>query len=162
MKHVLAIALALIVASAQAQTNPNPSRTYGAWTAGLTNGSEFLYAGTANDSGTFLAKYCDVDKSGCFWILGDDVPCNDGVTAPIVANGPEGAMALEIVCKAFGKATLRILTPYDEVERLIGKTGYGVVSMAVPVQSGKFTVFRFNLHVGDLAHTLVVGPPGVL
>jgi type IV secretion system protein VirB4 len=22
------------------------------------------------------------------------------------------------------------------------------------------TVFRFNLHVGDLAHTLVVGPPG--
>lgn len=105
---------------------------------------------TTNDSDNGFGQVCSDDTEGCFWlVLSPKTPCQDGTQIPILANSSSGSISLNALCNGvfeFGKTKYHryIISPYSEVTKIVEESS-GLISFAVPVGSGSFTVMRFDL-----------------
>lgn len=146
MKYLYAIAL--IAASSNSLAE---SAAFGKWRVfGDANGSPPI-ALTSNDSDNAFGQVCADDSEACFWlILSPKTPCKKGDEAPIIANSSNGAVQLVTVCAGIfelsgTKYHQYLLSPFDDIESVVKKSS-GILSFAIPVQAGSFTVMRFDLN----------------
>lgn len=117
----------------------------GAWTTGVTNDGEAVYAATVNDSGNVLGQYCFPGADSCIWFLGMRTACEEGSTYPVLANSDSGAAHISVYCSDQVDAGLYryVFSEFDQIDELVRK---GMrVGFAVPLQSDNFRVVRFDL-----------------
>ena len=91
--------------------------------------------------GTSFGLYCQGDQ--CMFYLHDTLRCQPGSKSPILMSGVGSAAALNMQCAQINGVLFQILEPFNTTLEVV-KRG-GVVSFAVPLQSGSFGVTRFSL-----------------
>lgn len=131
----------------------------GAHAEGLSSGSWQVVGGvngvppialTLNDSGNAYGQVCSNDAEACFWmILSPKTPCKDGDRAPLLANSATGSFSFTAECVGVyeleGKKYHRyVLSPFDDATTMT-TTSSGILSFAMPINGGSFTVMRFDL-----------------
>lgn len=141
------------------------AKDYGEWT--VSESPTYPTAITVNDSGNAFGQGCAEDAEACFWIiLSETTSCQDGVQSPTLINASTGSYPLTAICtgtvKIGGTKYHRfVISPFDEVEKVV-KESSGIIGLAIPLESGLFTVMRFNLsgspaalkHLERLANSL--------
>ncbi len=138
IKYLLCATICTYALHAQADT-------YRHWETGVTENREFVYAGTANESGSVLGQYCTLHEGSCVWILGTASACKDGDQYPVLANSDQGAGQLEVYCgqKLDNGLYQYVFSDFAKIDGLV-KNGLRI-GLALPLQSDNFIVLRFDL-----------------
>lgn len=147
MKIILSIATSIIMAtSAQAQT-----KSYGKWRVITNSLAEPPMALTVNDSDTGFGQVCSDDTDSCFWmILSPSTPCKKDEQTSVLANSSSGAYSFSAYCVGvFNFSGINyhryVISPFVDVESMVNQSS-GILSFAMPVNGGTFTVMRFDLN----------------
>lgn len=141
------IALSAIVFSMSAQAE---SQTFGKWFVIVKNDGSAPLTLTSNDSGNSFGQVCSEEAEGCFWmILSSKTPCKKGEQSPILVNSTTGSTSFTAQCVgAFNTDGTEYhrytLAPFDGANSLVASAS-GILSFAMPVNGGGFTVMRFDL-----------------
>lgn len=131
-------ALSLACASGLAQ-----DRRFGAWSVGLITGGGGVYAGTTNDSNGIFGEFCFKDSATCYWLLANDIDCNEGNKYPVLVNSDAGAQSLEVYCFKIDKSSRFAFSDFKAVEQVVTQSKR--FSIAFPMKGGQFQVSRFSL-----------------
>jgi hypothetical protein len=145
MRKTWGVALLCVAAGAQAG---EPGM--GAW-FGMSNKTQ-VAAGLASESGQQIGMTCDKVTDRCIWNLAVDVTCKPGATGALLISSSVGAAHVTGKCLGVSesKDLWRLeLEPFDDVSKSI-MTG-GTLGVVVPMDSGKFKVFRFSTDGADKA-----------
>ena len=113
------------------------------WTTRETD--DMSIAVTANMDGDAFGLRCDAETAYCEWAITTKSSCKENASSPAVMSGPKGASHIFYNCRGAtksGKSFVYVLSPYDNVEELV--LAGGIVSMAFPLESGRFSVNRFD------------------
>ena len=105
--------------------------------------TSFTLAYTENQSGSAFGMYCD---DQCGWFVNFNLECEQGEQYRAMLNATDGARPLTLNCVHIGKPRL-LGCPVDEVSLDVIAKG-GEIGIAVPRQSGAFSVSRFDLTGG--------------
>ncbi|MGQ7957099.1 hypothetical protein ACUTAF_05160 [Pseudomonas sp. SP16.1] len=134
-----------IIALSIFATNASTTEWFGEWATGETEAGTYLYAATVNDSGNLLGQYCSPSDGKCIWLLGMASACKEGDHYPILANSDVGARHIYVYCSERRNNNLYnyVFTDFDAIQEIVTK-GI-IVGFAVPLQSDKFRVIRFDL-----------------
>jgi hypothetical protein len=122
----------------------------GAW-FGMSNQNQ-VAAGLASESGQLLGMTCTKTDNTCIWNLAVDVRCNLGANVAVLVSSTVGAAHITGKCLGVGndKDLWRLeLEPYDTVAKAI--MAGGTLGVVVPMDDGKFKVFRFTTDGADKA-----------
>lgn len=119
----------------------------GQWTVSTDN-PDMMYAVVLNDSGALFGEYCYPGKQSCMWLISLSTACEDGHQYPVLANSDSGAVHLSIQCQGpissgQEKSYAYAFTDFDAVDDLV--THSRRVGFAVPLESDRFRVVRFNI-----------------
>lgn len=144
-KKLYAAALLAIVANANAAND-----FFGKWRVfGASDGGPPM-ALTSNDSDNAFGQVCAEDAEGCFWmIFSPNTPCKEGESSPLLANSSGGSVQFTAYCAGVYKLSNTnyhryLISTYENAEEVV-KTSSGIISFALPVKGGSFTVMRFDL-----------------
>lgn len=105
---------------------------------------------TFNDSQNGLGPVCSDDTNACYWmILSPGTACSDGVKSPVLINASSGSYSLVAHCtgsiELAGTTYHRyLISKYEEMQR-IAESSTGLIGFAIPLDSGSFSVLRFDL-----------------
>lgn len=135
------VALALFSGTASAQ-----------WSTGETANKASVYAGTANQSGALLSRYCHYKDQMCYWQIFNTLSCDPGESYPAMATSGVTAQ-ITLVCEGKmgdGKYGY-FMKPFDAVDVLIKKGG--VLGVVMVSADDSFNVYRFNLSGATKAMT---------
>lgn len=142
---VLATAISMLGLTAFAQTK---SQKFQKW--GVYNFPDAPLAMTFNDSDNGLGPVCSEDSANCYWmILSSKTSCATGVESPVLINASSGSYSLMVSCTGtvnLGGVTYHryVLSSYEEMQG-IAKSSNGLIGFAIPMDSGAFSVLRFDL-----------------
>lgn len=146
MKNLLLTLVAATVAmGAQAESN-----TFGKWFVIGSNDGSAPITLTSNDSGNSFGQICSDEAEGCFWmILSSKTPCQKGEQSPILANSTTGSTSFTAQCVgSFNLGGTQYhrytISTFDGANSLVTNAS-GILSFAMPVHGGGFTVMRFDL-----------------
>lgn len=98
-----------------------------------------------SEDGNVLSFFCSKDGGGCAWGLSVNIDCDKGSEQPILGASQKGSAHLTLVCVGLSeRKPLRAfyIKEYDQVINLVGNGG--VIGLVIPLESGKFSVHRFN------------------
>ncbi|GAD89779.1 hypothetical protein VHA01S_027_00350 [Vibrio halioticoli NBRC 102217] len=109
-----------------------------------TDGSEYFYAATLNNSGHVFGKYCYFESENCMYITGVDIKCTNGNKYPALVNSDSGSMNTTLHCggRVEGQNVL-IFENFDDIEATVKKSKQ--LGIAIPMENGKFKVSRFSM-----------------
>ncbi|RXJ72696.1 hypothetical protein CS022_13730 [Veronia nyctiphanis] len=109
-----------------------------------TDGAEYYFAATVNNSNDIFGKYCYFDSEKCLFLVGVDITCEKGFEYPALVNSEYAAIHVTLHCgDTFGSQNVMVLEPYDDIDlAILQGSQFGI---AVPMESGKFQVSRFSL-----------------
>jgi hypothetical protein len=130
--------------------------TFGKWRVFGGKPEDPPLALTANDSDNAFGQVCSDETVACYWmILSPKTPCNKGDSSAILVNSSSGANGLTVQCigpvTIFGKSYHRyVLSPFEDVSGIVAKSS-GMISFAMAVDGGSFTVMRFDLNGSEKA-----------
>lgn len=123
------------------------------WITGDTDDGRTLYAGTVNADGMALMQACTVADGMCRWMIVVDIVCKGGdpTPTPIVLNARSEALPAQLYCLGVGGAPKpgekqfyrHGLSEFTPIDALLRKGG--IVGLALPLESGAFRVFRYDL-----------------
>ncbi len=131
--------------------NANAANDYfGKWRVFGANDGNPPMALTSNDSDNAFGQVCAEDAEGCFWmILSPNIPCKRGESSPMLGNSSSGSSQFTAHCAGAyeisgTKYHRYVISPFDDATAVVTESS-GILSFAMPVQSGSFTVMRFDL-----------------
>ncbi|EOE5964607.1 hypothetical protein [Vibrio cholerae] len=109
-----------------------------------TDGDDYYYAATINNSGNVFGKYCYFENKQCLFLITVDITCTKGNKYPVLVNAESGALNLNLVCgDRMGNQNVLVFDNFDQVERTAKQSKqFGI---AIPMESGHFKVSRFSL-----------------
>ena len=119
------------------------------WVA-VTQGDQYYYAATLNDSGSVLGQWCYFASGNCLYLIGMTSRCDGDKPYPVLANSDAGAQTLQIKCGGpfvDGNGVTRyryMFTDFDAIDSIVRKATN--VGFAMPLQDGHFNVVRFTLN----------------
>lgn len=105
---------------------------------------------TINDSGNGFGQVCSDEMQDCFWvILTSKTACESGTETPILVNASSGSFAISSHCS--GVVNLSgtnyhryILSTHKQMTTIVQDSS-GLIGFAIPLESGLFSVLRFDL-----------------
>lgn len=134
-----ALVTVLLASPAAAQ-----QKMFGSWTVGVLDDAAGLYAGTINESGGLLGKYCFRNGEKCLWLMANDVNCEDGSRYSALVNADTGAGTVTIRCVKIEGKPRYLFEEFDVIDSAVrGASWFGV---AFPLKSGRFQVSRFAMN----------------
>lgn len=142
---VLATALSALSLVSYAQTK---GQTFQKWS--VYNFSDAPLAMTFNDSANGFGPVCSEETAACYWmIFSSKTACADGVEAPVLINASNGSNSLTARCTGtvkLGGATYHryVISNYEQMQNIINSSK-GLIGFAIPLDSGAFSVMRFDL-----------------
>ena len=148
----LALALLILAASFVTQFSSTAlaqEKRFGAWSVGVISGNDGLYAATVNDSGGVLGQYCLLSDGNCYWLLANNINCDDGTRYPVLINADAGASSTEIFCMKLEGRPRYAFTDFDAIDRVIKASSR--IGLAFPLKDGYFSVNRFSLEGASAA-----------
>ncbi|ELB2761122.1 hypothetical protein QNE23_004548 [Vibrio alginolyticus] len=109
-----------------------------------TEGEDYYYAATINNSGHVFGKYCYFADQQCLFLIGVDITCSKGSQYPVLVNAESGSLNLNLVCgDRIGKQSVLIFDNFDQIEMTAKESNQ--LGIAIPMESGHFKVSRFSL-----------------
>ncbi|WP_382321315.1 hypothetical protein ACFJGX_11160 [Hydrogenophaga sp. UC242_50] len=123
----------------------NAATAQNGWSHGITNGRDAVYAATINDSGAVLGQYCFFEDESCYWILANNIGCEEGEIYPALTSSEITSSSIEMVCggKLSEGKTRYFLKPFDTIEKISQGSKY--IGIAIAMDDGQFRVNRFDL-----------------
>lgn len=108
------------------------------------------YAGTENSVGNVLGLFCYSNEPGdnCFYATQLGSTCVHKHTHTAILNSEDGAAPVTLTC---GTNNNFSIAPFDTVSSAV--RGKSVLSIAIPLDDGSFTVSRFSLKGSTAAIT---------
>lgn len=136
---MMALALSPIAGLAETKMNKD-------WMWNL-DGSDGVYAATANRDGRILGQYCYFDNNTCIYTVSFGITCEKDSKYPVLVNSDTGAINVEMVCghKMGGEVDENAfyITPFDAIDNTVRNATN--IGFAVAMESGRFKVVRFSL-----------------
>ncbi|ENP0873894.1 hypothetical protein ACCI29_004392 [Vibrio parahaemolyticus] len=109
-----------------------------------TDGDDYYYAATINNSGHVFGKYCYFEDQQCLFLISVDITCTKGNKYPVLVNAESGSFNLNLVCgDRMGSQNVLVFDNFDQVERTAKESNQ--LGIAIPMESGHFKVSRFSL-----------------
>ena len=128
------ILIALLACSVQA-------RPYGDWTSDFrTPGMQF--ATTTGDGGAITGVACTTNSQICTAFVSTGVACEVGARVPLILNSAIGAFPVTAECVRTGSQEVLVANEFDQMLRAY-ESG-GEIGFAMPLESGRFRIFRFS------------------
>jgi hypothetical protein len=121
-------------------------KTFGNWNV-YSSGSDYFAMALNSNEGEYIAFYCYSKTKQCMHSVSLGIKCINDSRYPILVNSNVSAITLDGVCSnisANSKIVFFNLTSYDSIH-LILEQGIDV-GFALPLESGRFKVSRFNLN----------------
>jgi len=145
MKSSLFLLAMAINLSAVAQTK------FGSWQyVPPTTTDGLQVAKTVNSAGSAAGVFCDPDEKKCNAYISIDLSCTDKAEYPMMVNSASGSNNLIGTCFHIEKVPYLLIDDYAAALSSF-KSG-GEISFAIPTDSGKFRVIRFD---GSGAHAAI-------
>lgn len=117
------------------------SHKIGPWTILVLNSGE-LAMHTANDSGVLMSSVCE-DMNSCLWVMSvSGATCEHGQSYPALINSTAGAFHTDLYCEV-GNGTNRFVFSKQSSIASAASSG-GILGVVLPMQSGSFSVRRFD------------------
>lgn len=99
-------------------------------------------AKTINDSNSVAGIICFTLDNSCSAYISADIGCEENAKYPLMVNAKTGASTLNTTCLTLSKVQYLIIEEFSSAVAAF-ESG-GEVGFAVPMQSGKFRVVRFD------------------
>lgn len=105
---------------------------------------------TFNDSDNGFGPVCAEDSAACYWmILSSKTGCGKGVESPVLINASSGSYSLSANCRGtitLGNTTYHryVISSYEDMQNIV-QNSVGLIGFAIPLDSGAFSVLRFDL-----------------
>lgn len=113
----------------------------GSWEVFI-DSTDMQIARTMNEDGAAAGIICFKSNNSCLTYFTTDSSCDEKAKYPIMFNASTGAAAINATCIAVNGSKLLVL---DDFETTVAAfEGGGEIGFALPLQSGKFSVSRFN------------------
>lgn len=118
-------------------------KRFGSWEVSSITADDGIYAATVNESKAVLGQYCLYDMEQCFWVLVNDINCNEGSQVPVLVNTDGEALNQMLLCMKIDGKPGYAFTDFNAIEAVVRASSK--VGIAFPLQSGLFQVNRFSL-----------------
>lgn len=135
MKNIIAWLALSLSASAFA------GEQIGSWEA-IIDGTDIQIAKTTNTAGAATGVLCFVSSNNCAAYIASDVECEDKGKYPLMINSSTGASTTHGTCVTIAGSKVLVLDDFQSA--IASFEGGGEIGFAIPMQSGKFNVIRFD------------------
>lgn len=150
MKNIMLFLLGMYICSPSFALTP--LKSFGNWQV-YSTGTDYFAMALNSIEGEYIAYYCYSETKQCIHSVSLGIKCVNEARYPILVNSTISAITVEGVCTNIpsnGK-TFYNLTSYDSIHTILAQSVD--VGFALPLESGRFKVSRFDLNGSAAAMT---------